>query len=827
MPDVKINTIFFRDKEGLDNYENFFICYSGLKPSYGSITITAQDYADLIAGGGIETAGELSIYSKAFNPNPDELASVFSLKEISVVKAVAVMTDKDLIPAAYRLILVDEKFYWQKKYVSHRYNVKDKSNAYISSTLNGGTPYTLTEILSDIITNDIGWGGTLNINISDPPLPPQNIVFDNIPATQALNILLEQYNISLAYDPITEEINIDYYDATDTDASTMINSLFGWEDSLFTPGAFGLIKTGNLTPSGVVTEFSIYDASVSNSFKVLSDRYYSISSTTGRPATFNSGITQRISAHNIKMTRASGVFADLANMTAEANYRSERYYERFTIDGSEYVYIVPAMFSVSNVVNGIYWSFKPEKNSHGESQLTTMTWIRLHNQDPFTNIPFLKDIEPLISETINCEVSRTSQYTTVAAFDRFSSGPAGDFYVDSPTGGGPYDFYVTKPGGTGDYKGGTAGNSPWGCIIYEGAPNRDGLFDNHESASLWIVSHAEVPRSVLVIASKTFTNALAGNDGYYPSGTYIECQGGILAGLTGDIYFEDTVSYLKAEIKGTVTLGDISLNTNNANNTSALLIVKDFRPAASVIRDNPTGGTPSTVDTKFILENCDINTLTCPNNTGDVQAKTCTIATVGATPPTPAVGQFSHFNDCVVDTYTQLNSYVRITGGKCTTACTIVDGYSYLEFRNFATYGTFAFSGSGGNFKMTDCQINAMTFNAPGVDTHVGFTMTGTTVTSSVIWPIVEPGLWTNNTFEGIAYQFQAGSFGAHKNNSYPFVGGNSIQIYGVPAFTDPDTAVFGISVGYRSTIDGNNLAGFAARFVTENDVPFGVGAIL
>jgi hypothetical protein len=94
--------------------------------------------------------------------------------------------------AIFLVELVDTRYYLQRKLINKRYNcryLRDTSSSYVTATTNSGTPWTWSQVITDLWNANstlIGGIGTLP-GLTDLTSKPENLRYEGVPAWEALN----------------------------------------------------------------------------------------------------------------------------------------------------------------------------------------------------------------------------------------------------------------------------------------------------------------------------------------------------------------------------------------------------------------------------------------------------------------------------------------------------------------------------------------------------------------------------------------------------------------------------------------------------------------
>jgi hypothetical protein len=585
----------YKGVEALITSDTFFLTYAGEKIGFGLCYVTATDYATL----DLTSAGSYTI-------NNDDGTGV-TLQNVYCVKSVVAQTDKDGAPIIYALYLVDAKYMWRKKYITARYNVKNEDySGYKSFTLNGGSAWTQAEILAEIETagnlTSATYTDSLDANIVDY----MNVVFDKTDCLSAMTAILDEVQGYMAYDTINNTLKLFHYGKNNATTATKITDNLQYIDYDFSAGIIPVNKEPAQIPTSVSLTFSIYDSTNAEDFNDTTSRFHSISSTSGRPTSYNTNITHDIPAHNLKMVRVSGAFTDIVAMGNEANQRVNNYYGRFE-PGTDYIFHRIIDFNIDEMVTGVLWQSGDTTNDEGERTMSVMTHIRTYNFDKFDLDPRQAEVEKIVHEALFLEVDHTPSRILFK-----SLGGSGGVTSFGKNGGTDYvgDVHVipgnnvtltenvpnngvsiavenlgglTGGGGVGSgvVAGGTGGGMVWGAVMYVGAPNANGEYDNLSGAASYLTAGgASRPNSLYVMNNGTYTDA---SNGSFPSDTVIVSEG--VAGITGNITGNGALS-----IKGDVTTGDILMASTGT------LWIEDVTVIDKVSANGVTYISDSTID---------------------------------------------------------------------------------------------------------------------------------------------------------------------------------------------------------------------------------------
>ena len=387
----------YKGFEILESDDMFFITYAGVRVGFGQVQVDKDDYSAM----DFTTSGSLVFWNKV-----SEGVAV-TLQNIYCIKSSVSVTDEDGDPLAYSLILVDAKYIWQRNYINNRYNSQKKDYAsFYTATLNGGSPYTRAEILSAIETAGNITSATYTNNLEAEIIEPYNVVFDNVNTLAAMWIMLEEAGGYMAYDTVNNNLGLFNFGDTNATTTTKISNNSQHLNASYTPGSMAIVQEAAAVPASIDVIFSIFDSIQIDAFNDSADRIFAINSTTSRPTDFLAGTKHTLYAQNLKMVRSSGTFADITDMTNEANQRAKYFYKRFTA-GIDYIYDRIIDFNIDEVITGIMWRSRSKENRQGEVTTSVQTWIKTYNFDPFPLDKRQQSIAKLIHESLDAEVDRT------------------------------------------------------------------------------------------------------------------------------------------------------------------------------------------------------------------------------------------------------------------------------------------------------------------------------------------------------------------------------------------------------------------------------------
>jgi hypothetical protein len=772
MPTAQSTTYYGAEVLISDN--TFFVTYAGEKVGFGMVYVRAADYSSM----DFTTPGDLVFLN-------DDGTGV-TLQNIYCVKSVVVQTDSSLQPLIYALYLTDAKYMWRKKYISGRYNVKNEDySGYISFTLNVGVPFTQAEILNLIQTAGNITGAAYTDNLDVENIDYMNLVFDDLDTLSAMQAILEEVQGYIGYDTVNNTLDLYHYGRTNAATSNKIANNLGYTDKEFSGGIMNVVKEPSTIPATVKTVFSIYDSTNNSDFNDSTDRFISYTRTNGRPASFNANIEHKLYAHNLKMVRVAGVFADTAAMTAEAGQRTTNYYGRFT-PGADHIFNKIIDFNIDEVVTGIMWQSTDQVNEKGEKTLSTMTHIRTYNFDRFDIDKQKQDVEKVVHETLFVEVDKTPSRQIikstadagVTSFGRVGGTDyVGDVHVGvdqnitvvEDAGNNGVQFSVPTLGGLSGGGGvGLSGSSPntggmvWGAVMYVGAPNANGQYDNINQAATYLASAASIPNTLYIMPNGVYADA---TNGTFPAGTVIHGGNGV-SGISGNITSSGNLT-----INGNVTTGNITMGV-----VGNLII--NYNTIANQITGNGNVLLNGVFCLSFLDSGVNINRIVdCSIDTASFTTQTFTNGTT--------------CQDATVEAQTFMST------------CEILNSLSVLPGASLSNFGD--------NYIQDLLPLGAV--DVKFGDNHVAQDMA--TGGLCVDWT------WGDNVFDG-AVGFGLGDSGTFQGNTVKGL----LAIFAVGALADPNPLgppVLGVHTGYDSATYGAGLAAATLATAAHNDLRAGM----
>lgn len=142
-----------------------------------------------------DTSGPISIVCES------ELGTI-TFENYWVTKCTAITAHKT--QPAYWITLGDVRYILERSTANKRYNLRKTASTWVTSSLNGGTPYTWQEILDDLwslLPSAAGSAPTLPIT---PSSTPENFVFDGMSAWRAINQVLTAIGCGSVFLPLSD-----------------------------------------------------------------------------------------------------------------------------------------------------------------------------------------------------------------------------------------------------------------------------------------------------------------------------------------------------------------------------------------------------------------------------------------------------------------------------------------------------------------------------------------------------------------------------------------------------------------------------------------------
>jgi len=103
---------------------------------------------------------------------------------------------------AYWVRLVDPRWLLERSSSEGwRYNLRKSSTDYVTASTMGGTPYTWTQVISDLWSLLPSQAGSVPTLPRTPPTTPENLYFDGVSAWRAVNQVLTAIGLCVVYDP--------------------------------------------------------------------------------------------------------------------------------------------------------------------------------------------------------------------------------------------------------------------------------------------------------------------------------------------------------------------------------------------------------------------------------------------------------------------------------------------------------------------------------------------------------------------------------------------------------------------------------------------------
>lgn len=177
----------------------FMECPAGRGPGRGAVLMRYDDYKAL---------DPTKDYDLTFDDGTRPKAKY---KTVRIANVTNILPGADQDPAGILLLeLVDRRFRLFRKPINRAYNVKSPANgSYVAATLNSGTAYTWTQLVSDL------WStvGTADLG-SYPGLPftphgtPEGFFFFGATSWDALNDVVERIGCVVVYDPFADTFTI-------------------------------------------------------------------------------------------------------------------------------------------------------------------------------------------------------------------------------------------------------------------------------------------------------------------------------------------------------------------------------------------------------------------------------------------------------------------------------------------------------------------------------------------------------------------------------------------------------------------------------------------
>jgi hypothetical protein len=116
---------------------------------------------------------------------------------------------KQMKSPAYWVRFADHRWLLERSSAEgKRYNLRSSTSGYVAATLNSGTPYTWSQVISDLWSLLPTQAGTAPSLARVPTTTPENLGFDGVSAWGAINQILTAIGQCVIYDPFAELFTI-------------------------------------------------------------------------------------------------------------------------------------------------------------------------------------------------------------------------------------------------------------------------------------------------------------------------------------------------------------------------------------------------------------------------------------------------------------------------------------------------------------------------------------------------------------------------------------------------------------------------------------------
>lgn len=131
-------------------------------------------------------------------------------------QAITKSTDKP----AHWVTLADRRWILEKVACQRRFNLRKDASNWVTSTLNGGTPYTWQQVLQSLWSLLPSAAGSCPTLTSVPTSTPENLIFDGASAWRAINQVLSAIAHAAVLNPSTGAFKFVYLNGDQTGIST-------------------------------------------------------------------------------------------------------------------------------------------------------------------------------------------------------------------------------------------------------------------------------------------------------------------------------------------------------------------------------------------------------------------------------------------------------------------------------------------------------------------------------------------------------------------------------------------------------------------------------